>query len=210
MVNFESSREDYYTATLKELESLIQDRRREREFVNKQLNLFTSSLFGALQSVVIEARERGLTELGEARLVDHPAGGGRRALQIPIEDWSVIFVPMVGLARPNIRDEAQIPGTFFKQNCGRVAVFIGNEPESESFFDFLILPNGAWFAWGYGWPRQAATIEETEFKPLAAGLITSFIKDIFRTWRTRDETFLAQSMDARKRAFVFGLPGDEA
>ncbi|MBZ0291448.1 MAG: hypothetical protein K8L99_02670 [Anaerolineae bacterium] len=209
MVDFESSREDYYTATLKELESLIQERRQEREFVNKQLNLFTNALFSALQSVVIEARERGLTEMGEPRLVEHPAGGGRRALQIPIEDWSVIFVPLVGNARPNIRDEAQIPGTFFKQNCGRMAVFIGNEPDSESFYDFLILPNGSWFAWGYGWPRQAATIEETEFKPLAAGLIASFMKDIFRTWRTRDETVLGQAMDARKRAFVFGLPGDE-
>ena len=209
MTDFESQRENYYSAAMQELESLITERRREREFVIKQVNQFTTSLFGAFQAVMVEARERGLSELGEPRMIDHPAGGGRRALQLPIEDWSVILVPLVGMARPNSRDEAQIPGFFFKQHCGRIAVFIGNEPETESFYDFLILPNGSWFAWGYGWPRQAATIEETDFKALAAGLLLSFIKDIFKTWRTRDETLLSHSMDARKRAFIFGLPGDE-
>lgn len=200
---------DFYKNALNDLESLLTDRRQEREYIAKQTTQFASSLFSALQAVVLEAQQRGMNELGEPRLIDHPAGGGRRALQIPIEDWSVIFVPLIGVARPNIRDEAQIPGTFFKQSCGRVAAFIGNEPETESFYDFLILPNGAWFAWGYGWPRQAATIEETDFKTLAAGLLLSFVKDIFTTWRTRDETKLLHSMDARKRAFTFGLPGDE-
>jgi hypothetical protein len=212
MLDFDTtgSRQTQIDKALEEIESLAAEKHRQREFVNQQTAKFISHLFEALSEVVLEARGRGVADLGEPRMIDHPAGGGRRALQIPIEDWSVIFVPLVGMARPNVRDEAQIPGVFFKQSCGRVAVFIGSDQDTASFYDFLVLPNGAWFAWGYGWPRQASTIEETDFKLLALGLIGSFMKDIFVTWRTREETTLGSAMDARRRAYVFGLPGDEA
>lgn len=193
----------------KMLETILLQRREQRAFLQKQTSAFTEALFGALQSTVLECREKGLIELGEPRLIEHPAGGGRRALQIPIEDWSVIFVPLVGTAWPNIRDEAQIPGSSFKELCGRIAVFIGSEPDAPSFYDFLILPNGSWFAWGFGWPRQASTIEETNFKALAYELLASFVKDIHTRWRPRDMTLLGNAMDARKRAYLFGLPGDE-
>ena len=209
MTDLEERQQQEVVKAQKEIETIILERRKQREYVRKQTAEFTEQLFNALKVAAIEIREKGLSEIGEPRLIDHPAGGGRRALQIPIEDWSVIFVPLVGLARPNGRDEAQFAGTFFKQIAGRIAVFIGNEPETNSFFDFLILPNGAWFGWGYGWPRQASTIEETDFKLLAYGLLTSFIKDIFSTWRPRAETTLGSAMDARKRAYLFGLPGDE-
>ena len=43
---------------------------------------------------------------------------------------------------------AQIVGVAFKQICGRIAVFIGNDPSEPSFYDFIILPDGSWFAWG--------------------------------------------------------------
>ena len=193
----------------KTLESLLIARRNQRDYLNQQTILFIDSLFSALQAVVYAARERGLTELGEPRLVEHPAGGGRRALQIPIEDWSVIFVPLSGTAWPNTRDEASIPAILFKEQCGRIAVFIGSEPDTPSFYDFLILPNSSWFAWGYGWPRQASTIEETHFNGLALELLTSFVRDIHTTWRTRDQTLLNTAMDARRRAYIYGLPGDE-
>jgi hypothetical protein len=191
------------------LERILTERRQQRAYIQKQTAMFVESLFTALRTVVYECRERGLAELGEPRLIDHPAGGSRRALQIPIEDWSVIFVPLVGEAWPNARDEAQIPGSAFKELCGRIAVFIGNEPGASSFYDFLILPNGSWFAWGYGWPRQESTFETTDFRLMAFELIESFVKDIHTTWRIRDETELNMAMDARKRAYVFGLPGDE-
>lgn len=203
------SREKLAQQALQDIEGVILDRRKQRQFVQQQTNEFVRELFSALHAVVVECRERGLSELGEPRYIEHPAGGARRALQIPIEDWSVIFVPLVGTARPNIRDEAQIPGTFFKQISGRVAVFIGSEPESDAFYDFLVLPNGAWFAWGYGWPRQASTIADTDFKMLAYSLLSSFIRDIFTTWRARADTTLGAAMDARRRAYLFGLPGDE-
>jgi hypothetical protein len=191
------------------LENILLNRREQRAYLNQQTASFAESLFGALQQVVYECRERGLAELGEPRLVEHPAGGGRRALQIPIEDWSVMFVPLVGTAWPNPRDEAQIPGAAFKELCGRIAVFIGSEPEAPSFFDILILSNGSWFAWGYGWPKQAATLEDTNFKALSYELLASFVKDIHTTWRTRGNTPLGAAMDARRRAYTFGLPGDE-
>lgn len=203
------SREKLAQQALQDIERVLLERRKQRQFVLKQTAQFVTELFNALQAVVNECRARGLTELGEPRLIEHPAGGGRRALYIPIEDWNVTFVPLVGTARPNVRDEAQIPGILFKQVAGRVAVFIGTDQDSTAFYDFLVLPNGAWFAWGYGWPRQASTLEETDFKMLAYSLLSSFIKDIFTTWRTRDETTLGAAMDARRRAYVFGLPGDE-
>ena len=190
------------------LETLLLARRNQRDYLTKQTLLFTDSLFAALQAVVYSARERGLVEMGEPRLVEHPAGGGRRALQIPIEDWSVMFVPLPGTAWPNARDEASIPGILFKEQCGRIAVFIGSDSDATSFYDFLILPNGSWFAWGYGWPRQASTIDETNFKGLALELLTSFVRDIHTTWRSRDQTLLGAAMDARRRAYIYGLPGD--
>ena len=196
--------------TIEEIGRILQERRSQREFVSVQTEAFTDKLFTALHTAVHDLRGRGMSELGEPRTIEHPAGGGRRAFQLAIEDWSLIFVPLAGVARPNIRDEAQIPGVYFKQICGRIAVFIGNDPLEEAFYDFLILSDGSWFAWGYGWPRQASTIEETDFENLAYALVNSFVKDIFVTWRPRRETTLGAAMDARKRAYVFGLPGDEA
>jgi hypothetical protein len=195
--------------TIEELQRIVLERRKQRDHVTNLTKKFADNLFNALHSAVLDLRERGLAELGEPRLVDHPAGGGRRALQIPIEDWNIIFVPLVGAARPNIRDEAQIHGAAFKQICGRIAVFIGSEPTEESFYDMIILPDGSWFAWGYGWPRQDSTMEDTDFTLLAYALLNSFVKDIFVTWRPRRDTTLGVAMDARKRAYVFGLPGDE-
>jgi len=192
------------------MEGIFNQRRVQRDYLLKQTAAFVDSLFAAFQTVILECRERGITEFGEPRLVDHPAGAGRRALQIPIEDWGVIFVPLVGVARPNIKDEAQIPGSAFKELSGRVAVFIGSEPDAPAIYDFLILPNGAWFAWGYGWPRHGSTIEETNFQALCYELLASFAKDIRVTWRTRGETNLGTAMDARRRPYTFGLPGDEA
>ncbi len=209
MTDFQARSTNKTDEAYKTLETILLQRRSQRSYLQQQTVAFTEALFGALQSAILDCRARGLTELGEPRLIDHPAGGSRRALQISIEDWSVIFVPLVGTAWPNARDEAQIPGAAFKELCGRIAVFIGSEPDSPSFYDFLILPNGSWFAWGYGWPRQASTLEETDFKMLAYELLASFVKDIHTTWRTRATTPLGVAMDARKRAYVFGLPGDE-
>ena len=208
-MDYESRQKTEIQKVQSDMETVLSERRKQREYVRQQTQQFADSLFNALQAVAYECREKGLTEIGEPRLIDHPAGGGKRGLQIPIEDWSVIFVQLVGVSRPNIRDEAQVPGYFFKQPAGRIAVFIGNEPETTSFYDFLILANGSWFAWGYGWPKKAETIGETDFKILAYSLLSSFVKDIFTTWRTRDDTTLSYAMDARKRAFIFGLPGDE-
>jgi hypothetical protein len=210
MVNFDYHKEKQpHESAYQTLESILLMRREQRSYLIQQTTLFSEALFGAIQTAIYECRERGLTELGEPRLIDHPAGGGRRALQVSIEDWSVIFVPMNGTAWPNARDEAQIPGSAFKELCGRIGVFIGSEPDSPSFFDFLILPNGSWFAWGYGWPRQGATLQDTNFRALAYELLASFVKDIHTTWRTREETVLGAAMDARRRAYSFGLPGDE-
>jgi hypothetical protein len=207
--NLENRHKKEIENTTAEIERILLDRRRQREHLQKLTRDFTDRLFNAVKSAVYELRQRGLTEFGEPRLIDHPAGGGRRALQVPIEDWGVIFVPLVGTARPNIRDEAQIPGAAFKQICGRIALFMGSEPDEEAFYDFIILADGSWFAWGYGWPRQDSTIENTNFELLAYGMLNSFVKDIFITWRSRRETTLGAAMDARKRAYNFGLPGDE-
>jgi hypothetical protein len=210
---FEEQQVSYETKAINiafdSIKKTLTARREQRNFLNQQLTEFTRGLYGGLQLAVRECREKGMVELAEPRLLDHPSGDGRKALQLGIEDWSVIFVPMVGLAWPNARDEAQIPGASFRELAARIACFIGSEPETNSFFDFVILPNGSWFAWGFGWPKQAANLESTNFKVLAYELIASFLKDVHTTWRTRATTSLGMAMDARKRAFLFGLPGDE-
>jgi hypothetical protein len=195
--------------SIQQIENILLERREQRNFLVRQTQLFVDNLFSALKEAVYTCRERGLTELGEPRMVEHPSGGSRRALQIPIEDWSVLLVPLPGTAWPNMRDEAQIYSAGFKELAGRVAIFIQGEPDTPSFYDFLILPSGAWFAWGYGWPRQANTIDETDFRTLGYELLASFVRDIHTTWRTREETTLGVAMDPRKRAYDFGLPGDE-
>ena len=112
----------------------------------------------------------------------HPAGGGREGLRIFIGDWSIIFVPLTGFARPNALDQARIPSAQFKEHCARIGVFLTDDPNGHAFYDFIIFADGSWFAWGYGWPKQQADIESTDFEALAGELLYSFVRDIFLTW----------------------------
>ena len=134
-VSYETKAVNQATEVIKKA---LMTRREQRTFLNQQLTEFTKGLYGGLQVAVKELREKGMTELAEPRLLDHPAGDGRKALQLGIEDWSVVFVPLVGLAWPNARDEAQIPGSSFRELAARIAVFIGSEPETirSSIFSF--------------------------------------------------------------------------
>ena len=120
--SFEERQKSKLEQSIQEAETILVRRRNERAQILERTQRFTDMLFQALQSAIYDLRERGLTELGEPRYIDHPAGGGRKALRIGIEDWSIIFVPLVGTARPNIRDEAQNSGhcvqTNLWSNCG--------------------------------------------------------------------------------------------
>ena len=66
---------------------------------------------------------------------------------------AIIFVPMLSFARPNPADEARIPPIQFKELCGRIAVFLTDDPQGKAFYDFIIFQDESWFAWGYGWPK---------------------------------------------------------
>lgn len=195
----------------------LDDRRRTRDGIERNMQKFSTELFNALERVVAQATAIRVPGLAKPRRIPHPAGDWRLALQVFIEDWSVIMVPLVGAAWPNPRDEAKISPAKFKESCGRIAFFIGDDPNGESFYDFLIFGDGSWFAWGYGWPRIADNIEDTNFDQLAIETITSFVKDIHTTWRPRKVvapgqvlgTALSQSLDAKKRAYNYGLPGEE-
>ncbi len=188
----------------------------QREQVESLMQVFTQRLFEAFESAIAQSMAIGVPGLAKPRRIAHPAGDWRQALQLFIEDWSVIIVPLVGAAWPNPRDEARIEQAKFKEPCGRIALFLGDDPNAESFYDFLIFADGSWFAWGYGWPRVADDIEKTDFERTAFELLTSFVKDIHTTWRPRRlapvsnvGTALNQSLDAKKRAYLFGLPGEE-
>ena len=189
---------------------LMMNRRAEaRAVLENNLREFSNRLFAALEKVVAELQAEGIPGLGKTRRLVHPAGGGREGFQLFIEDWSIIFVPLVGFARPNMRDEARIPPIQFKELCARIAVFLTDDPQTESFYDFIIFQDGSWFAWGYGWPKQQSDIESTDFEELSLELIYSFVKDIFITWNTRNDTLLASSMDTKKHPYTFGLPGED-
>lgn len=185
----------------------------ERESVyarlGDRLTEFSSRLFEALESILEEARQRQIPGLGKSRRIAHPAGGGREGLQIYIGDWSIIFVPLQGYARPNALDQARIPGAQFKDPCARIGVFLTDDPNGHAFYDFIIFADGSWFAWGYGWPKQQADLESTDFEALAGELLFSFVRDIFLTWNVRGDTTLAASMDPKQRTYAFGLPGED-
>ncbi len=201
---------------INELKKELTRRIDQREQVEQLMQSFTQRLFDNFEAAIAQVMASGTPGLGKPRRIPHPAGDWRQALQIFIEDWSVIIVPLVGAAWPNPRDEARINTAKFKEPCGRIALFLGDDPNAESFYDFLIFADGSWFAWGYGWPRIADDINATNFETMAFELLTSFVKDIHTTWRPRKinaipntGTALNQSLDAKKRAYHFGLPGEE-
>ena len=194
---------------LETIDQLMRHRAGAQVRLNNNLKEFSTRLFAALENVLNEVAASGTPGLGKPRRLVHPAGAGREALQIFIEDWSIIFVPLLGFARPNAADEARVPPGQFKELCARIAVFLTDDPGGDAFYDFIIFQDGSWFAWGYGWPKQQDDIESTDFDALAVDLIHSFIKDIFVTWNTRSGTPLSTAMDARKRAYVYGLPGED-
>ncbi len=191
------------------LKSLMTARSEERQILESALQEFSTRLFAALENVLDELKAEGVPGLGKYRRLAHPNAQGREAFQMFVEDWSIIFVPLSGIARPNVLDEALVAQVFFKQSSSRIAVFLSDDPQGEAFYDFLIFTDHSWFAWGYGWPRQQSDIESTDFDELALGLVHSFSKDIFTTWHTRAETRLSEALDVKKRCYTFGLPGEE-
>jgi hypothetical protein len=193
---------------LESLEKLMAERVNVQRSLDDKVRVFADHLFVALEQALQIMKEAGIPGIGKSRRLVHPSGG-REGFQVFIEDWSIIFVPMQGLARPNALDEARIPSVQFKEPCGRIAVFLTDDPHGTAFYDFLIFHDGSWFAWGYGWPKQQSDIESTDFETLALELLYGFIKDIFVTWHPRGSTTLASTLDAKKRAYVYGLPGEE-
>ena len=200
---------DEHQQILNSLNQMMTERLRAQTTLNQAVKEFTSRLFAALETVLEAMEASGIPGIGKHRRLVHPAGSGREGFQMFIEDWSIIFVPLSGFARPNSLDEARIPPVQFKELCGRIAVFLTDDPNGSAFYDFLIFQDRSWFAWGYGWPRQQSDIESTDFEALALELIYSFVKDIFMTWHTRDTTGLSTALDNKKRCYVFGLPGEE-
>jgi hypothetical protein len=199
----------HHQDVIHDLGQFMTERARTQAVLNQHVREFTSRLFAALEAMLAAMAEANVPGLGKSRRLVHPAGGGREGLQVFIEDWSIIFVPLPGLARPNTLDEARIPPAQFKEGCGRIGVFLSDEPDAKAFYDFLIFQDGSWFAWGYGWPKQQSDIDSTDFEGLALELIDSFVKDIFVVWQSREQTALATALDAKKRAYSFGLPGEE-
>jgi hypothetical protein len=196
---------------LEEIREITSRRAKERERLEHLLEIFTNRLYEGFEEAVQIAIAGGASGIGAPRYLKHPAGGWRRVIQLFIDDWKIVVVPLVGSAWPNINDEAMIPGGAFKDPCARLAFFLmqQDDPQTTSFYDAIILLNSSWFAWGYGWPKQQDNVEQTNFTTLALDLLTSFVKDIHLTWRTRDQTTLADAMDTKRRAYVFGLPGTE-
>ena len=193
-------------AILKREMSLRQARYSAVESMTRE---FTENLFNAFEANIHRAIKEGVPNLGEPRRIAHPAKGWRQMLQLFIEDWSVIFVPLIGAAWASPRDEAKINGARFKEPCGRVAVFWADDPTETSFYDFLIFAEGFWFAWGYGWPRSQDTLDTTNYVQITQEMLVSFIRDIHTTWRSRSETTLGSALDVKRRAYRFGRPGEE-
>lgn len=193
---------------LNALQQLMTQRVSTRSRLDALTQEFATRLFAAMERTLQSIQASGIPGLGKYRRLAHP-DGGREAFQLFIDDWSILFVPLPGAARPNALDEARITSGQYKEYSGRIVAFLSDEPQARAFYDFLIFRDGSWFAWGYGWPKQQDDMERTDFDGLALELIYSFAKDIFTTWETRADTSLGAAMDKKRRVFSFGLPGDE-
>ena len=198
-----------YDEFLVSMNQILAERMRIQARLQEKLSELTNRQYNPNEAVLEGANQRQIPGLGKSRRFAHPAGKGREGLQIYIGDWSIIFVPLSGYARPNALDQARIPGALFKDLSARIGVFLTDEPNGHAFYDFIIFADGSWFAWGYGWPKQQADIESTDFNALAGELLHSFVRDIFLTWDTRADTTLAASMDPKQRTYLFGLPGED-
>ena len=194
---------------LKELTKLMTNRTQTRDKLEEILREFCDRLFSALETVLDAMQDTGIPGIGKYRRLKHPGRPGQEAFQCFIEDWSIIFVPLPGVARPNKADEALIAPYLFKQPAARIGAFLTDAPQGTAFYDFLLFEDQSWFAWGYGWPRQQSDIQSTDFEELALELLHSFAKDIFTTWDPRETTDLSRALDTKKRCFEFGLPGEE-
>src|SRR5689334_3791817 len=142
-------------------------RAKQRAAIEQLMEKFCGRLYDAFERAIAQTTAEGIPGLGKPRRIPHPSGDWRQALQIFIEDWSIIVVPLVGAAWPNPRDEARIDAFRFKEPCGRIAMFVGDDPNTESFYDFLIFSDASWFAWGFGWPRVADDLDSTNFERMA-------------------------------------------
>jgi hypothetical protein len=187
----------------------MNSRQQDYERLDTLLQVFTQRLFKGFEEAIQIVQETGIPNIGKPRYLAHPAGDWRKVMQLPIEDWRIVIVPLQGYAWPNINDEAMIPGSAFKEPCARLAFFLmqNEDPSALAFYDAIILLNASWFAWGYGWPKQQDDVESTNFTTLALDMLASFVKDVHVTWSIRSETTLTRAMDAKRRAYDFGLPG---
>lgn len=208
-----SDAEHTLTAALTQIKETMDRRQQDYQRLEFLLKTFTERLYAGFEEAIQTVQAEGIRNIAKPRYLAHPAGGEwRRVMQLGIEDWRILIVPLVGYAWPNLKDEAMIPGSAFKEPCARIAFFLmqQDDPETQAFYDVIILLNASWFAWGYGWPKQQDDVERTNFTALALDMLASFIKDIHLTWGTRDTTTLAKAMDPKRRAYIFGLPGDDA
>ncbi|MBN1286740.1 MAG: hypothetical protein JXB47_15180 [Anaerolineae bacterium] len=204
-----NEKKDALQSTIEEIDRNLRRAYSTQTTVEEYTDIFTRQLFEGLESFIDELIALGVPGVQKARRLKVPTG--REALQLQLTGYKILFVRLAEVAWPNLRDEARIPGVKFKEECGRIAVFLSENPDRESFYDFLIWADGSWFAWGYGWPKQDSELNQTNFRALAAELIQSFVKDIHRTWKVRDETTLgdATSPNIARRCYNYGLPGDE-
>src|SRR5262249_922867 len=120
------------------LRSELSSRSQQRQHIEQLMEKFTGRLFDAFEQVVSYANSEGVVGFGKPQRIAHPSGGWRQVMRVFIEDWSVVIVPLIGAAWPNPRDEARIHSSKFKELCGRIALFVGDDPNTESFYDFLI------------------------------------------------------------------------
>src|SRR5258708_26342667 len=132
------------------LKKELAQRKQQRDQIEHLMEGFTAKLYESFEAAVAQTIAAGVPGLGKPRRIPHPAGDWRQALQLFIEDWAVIIVPLVGAAWPNPRDEARIASAKFKEPCGRIAFFLGDDPNTETFYDFPLFPDGSWFRWGFG------------------------------------------------------------
>src|SRR3989442_14815689 len=70
-------------------------RAQQRSTIEQLMEKFTDRLYDGFERAIAQTTAEGIPGLSKPRRIPHPAGDWRQALQIFIEDWSVIVVPLV-------------------------------------------------------------------------------------------------------------------
>lgn len=164
----------------------VQKHNQEAEQALEQLNQFTTLLYSIIKQTVSDLAEAGvdIDELEEKNL-----GDGKKTLSFEWRKSKWIFIPLVGTGLP---DSSVKLGANMELQAGRLIMFEQpiDEPEvGYPLYEFYVFPDGAWYAWGFGWTqRKLDGFDSTKLQDFVLYFFEALlVKDVKEMWPVRSK-----------------------